>query len=841
MEPKYDPKTIESRWQAEWAARGLFATPEPDSRKKFYCLAMFPYPSGRIHMGHVRNYTIGDVIARYQTMRGHAVLHPMGWDAFGMPAENAAIKQGVHPTTWTFDNIAHMRTQLKRLGIAYDWSREVTTCDPEYYRWNQWFFLKMYERGLAYKKFSAVNWCPSCETVLANEQVVDDACWRCDTPVASRELSQWFFKITAYADELLKDCDRLTGWPERVLTMQRNWIGRSEGVAVEFPVVGRRESIRIFTTRLDTIFGATFLTLAPEHPMMAALIAGRPEEPAVRAFVDRISAQDPRLRLAAELTKEGVFTGASAVNPLTGQPIPIWVGNFVLMGYGTGAIMAVPAHDQRDFEFAARHHLPICLVIQNPEETLDPDHLTAAYVEEAGRLVASGEFTGLPPHDAQTRIAALIEQNGHGRRVVNYRLRDWGISRQRYWGTPIPIVYCDRCGLVPVPEAQLPVTLPTDVPFTGEGGSPLAESEEFFFTTCPSCRGEARRETDTMDTFVDSSWYFLRYATWPRRPDQAVDPEAVARWLPVDQYIGGIEHAVLHLLYARFFTKVIRDLGLIHIDEPFTGLLTQGMVIKGGTKMSKSKGNVVDPDHLIATYGADTARVFTLFAAPPEKDLDWSDEGVEGTHRFLGRVWRLVALWVPHITGRPIAASSDAASAPSDEALRGASPSAREERIRRAMHRTIQRVTRDIEDHYHFNTAVAALMEYLNLLSEIRPDGTPSTREAMGDALTTLALLLAPFAPHIAEQLWAELGHAPSVGRQAWPVADPVFLADSHVTLPVQINGKLRGTITVASAASQDEVLRAALADPKIQGWVSDRVPRKVVYVPGRLVNLVLS
>ena len=830
MDPKYDPKTIEPHWQAEWDARGLFATPEPDARKKFYCLAMFPYPSGRIHMGHVRNYTIGDVIARDPTMRGHAVLHPMGWDAFGMPAENAAIKQGVHPATWTFDNIAHMRTQLKRLGIAYDWSREVTTCDPEYYRWNQWFFLKMYERGLAYKKFSAVNWCPSCETVLANEQVVDRACWRCDTPVVSRELSQWFLKITAYAEELLAGCDRLTGWPERVLAMQRHWIGRSDGVDVEFPVVGSPESIRIFTTRPDTIFGATFLTLAPEHPMVASLVAGRPEESAVRAFVDRVAAQDRDARTVNESTKEGLFTGASAVNPLTGQAIPIWVGNFVLMGYGTGAVMAVPAHDQRDYEFAARFGLPIRVVIQNPAGTLDPGRLSGAYVEETGRLVNSGEFTGLEPHEAQDRIAAFIERHRHGRRVAHYRLRDWGISRQRYWGTPIPIVYCERCGMVPVRERDLPVVLPHDVPFTGKGGSPLRESDVFRSTPCPTCGGDARRETDTMDTFVDSSWYFLRYATWPRRHDQPVDPSAVARWLPVDQYIGGIEHAVLHLLYARFLTKVIRDLGLIPIDEPFTGLLTQGMVIKGGAKMSKSKGNVVDPDHLITTYGADTARVFTLFAAPPEKDLDWSDEGVEGIHRFLGRVWRLVALWVPHVTGTQAVASSDG-SATSDQASR----------VQRAEHRTIHRVTRDIEDHYHFNTAVAALMEYVNLLSEIKPDGLTATHEAMGDALATLALLLAPFAPHIAEQLWAELGHAPSVGHQAWPVADPTLLTDTHVTLPVQINGKLRGTIIVASAASQDDVLRAALADPKISGWLSDRVPRKVVYVPGRLVNLVLA
>jgi leucyl-tRNA synthetase len=777
-------------------------------------------------MGHVRNYTIGDVIARYQMMRGRAVLHPMGWDAFGLPAENAAIKQGVHPATWTFDNIAYMRTQLKRLGIAYDWSREVTTCDPEYYRWNQWFFLKMYERGLAYKKFSAVNWCPSCLTVLANEQVVDGACWRCDTTVETRELSQWFFKITAYADELLRDCDRLTGWPERVLTMQRHWIGRSDGVEVEFPVVGAHESIRIFTTRPDTLFGVTLLILAPEHPMVASLIAGRAEEPTVRALAERVAAQGPSARTADDLAKEGVFTGASAINPLTRQPIPIWVGNFVLMGYGTGAIMAVPAHDQRDFEFASRYRLPIRLVIQNADGTLDPQRLSAAYVEEAGRLVDSGEFTGAAPREAQERIAAFIERAGLGRRVVHYRLRDWGISRQRYWGTPIPMVYCDRCGVVPVPEDQLPVILPNDAPLTGTGGSPLGESAAFRSTPCPRCGGDARRETDTMDTFVDSSWYFLRYATWPRSPDRALDPQAVARWLPVDQYIGGIEHAVLHLLYARFFTKVIRDLGLIGIDEPFTGLLTQGMVIKGGAKMSKSKGNVVDPDHLVTTYGADTARLFVLFAAPPEKDLEWSDAGVEGIYRFLGRVWRLAASWA----GASPAADT---SADDEKAIR---------QIHRARHRTIHRVTRDVEDAYHFNTALAALMEYVNSLSEMPPEraGRAAAR-AMADALDTFAVLLAPFAPHLAEQLWAELGHPPSVMDQPWPVPDPAWLVDSHVTVPVQVNGKLRGTIVVAASAEQADVLAMALADPKIRGWVGDRVPRKVIYVPSRLLNLVVE
>jgi leucyl-tRNA synthetase len=825
MNSKYDPKAIEAHWQSVWETSGLFATPDRDSRRKFYCLVMFPYPSGRIHMGHVRNYTIGDVIARYQRMRGRTVLHPMGWDAFGMPAENAAIKQGVHPATWTYDNIAHMRTQLKRLGISYDWSREVATCDPDYYRWNQWFFLKMRERGLAYKKFSAVNWCPSCETVLANEQVVDGACWRCDTPVVSRELSQWFFKITAYAEELLAGCERLTGWPERVLTMQRNWIGRSEGVEVDFPVEGGGQAIRIFTTRPDTMFGVTFMTLAPEHPLVESLIADTPQAAAVRGFVDRVKAQDPRARTEDATTKEGVFTGAYAINPLSGDRVPIWVGNFVLMGYGTGAVMAVPAHDQRDFEFAKRHDLPVRVVIQNPAGTLSASDMPAAYVDEVGRLVESGEFCGMAPIEAQRRIADAVEQRRLGRRVVNYRLRDWGISRQRYWGTPIPIVYCERCGVVAVPEDQLPVTLPHDVPFTGRGGSPLGESRAFVETTCPTCHAPARRETDTMDTFVDSSWYFLRYTGRPARADQPLDPEAAARWMPVDQYVGGIEHAVLHLLYARFFTKVVRDLGLIRADEPFMGLLTQGMVIKGGAKMSKSKGNVVDPDHLVATYGADTARLFMLFAAPPEKDLEWSDEGVEGAYRFLGRVWRLVAAWKE----TPLA--SPPVPAEQTDAL---------ERVRRARHRTIHRVTEDIEDDYHFNTAVAALMEYVNTLSEVRPDGSPALRAVMTEALQTLAVLLAPFAPHLAEQLWTELGQRPSVAQQSWPTPDPAWLVDSHVTVPVQINGKLRATIVVEAAAAQDVVVATALADPKIRGWVGGRTPEKIVYVPGRLVNLVI-
>ena len=863
MDRAYNPQQIEAKWQRVWAEQQTFRVTENSSRPKFYCLEMFPYPSGRIHMGHVRNYAIGDVLARFKIMRGYNVLHPMGWDAFGLPAENAAIEQGVHPAAWTTENIRYMRNQLERLGISYDWSREINTCEPDYYKWNQWFFLKFYEKGLAYRKRSAVNWCPSCETVLANEQVEEGRCWRCESVVVQKELEQWFFRITAYAEELLTGCDRLPAWPARVLTMQRNWIGKSIGVEVDFPLaepLSDLPAIRIFTTRQDTIFGATFMSLAPESPLVERLVEGRPEAKAVREFVARVSRQEKALRIAADRVKEGVFTGACAVNPFTLEPIPIWVANFVLYEYGTGAIMAVPAHDQRDFEFANTYGIPVRLVIQNPEGTLR-EPLTAAYEEQTGTLVNSGQFSGLPVAEGKERIADFIETCGTGARTVNYRLRDWGISRQRYWGTPIPIIYCQKCGTVPVPEADLPVMLPKDVPFTGKGASPLAQAEAFVKTTCPKCKGPARRETDTMDTFVDSSWYFLRYCS-PHETTRPVDPAKVDRWMAVDQYIGGIEHAVLHLLYARFFTKAVRDLGLVKVDEPFTSLLTQGMVCmetyrceehgwllptevnKDGwrckqcgkpvergrvEKMSKSRKNIVDPEHLIVAYGADTARLFSLFAAPPEKDLEWSNAGVEGAYRFLGRVWRLVHDLAPLLkqsNGDHVVAASPMASD-----------------LRRLTHKTIKKVTDDIEQEFQFNTAIAALMEFVNGLYKVdaRQVKAKTDLSAIREAIETLLILLTPFAPHIAEELWAATGHAKSLAHERWPVFDDALLQEEVLTIPVQVNGKLRSKVTVPADWSKERVIAASKSDAKVGEWIKGKTIKKVVYVEKRLVNIVVG
>jgi leucyl-tRNA synthetase len=881
----YDPQQIEVKWQQVWDDQQTFRVTEDPARPKYYCLEMFPYPSGRIHMGHVRNYAIGDVIARYKTMRGFNVLHPMGWDAFGLPAENAAIEKGVHPGMWTTENILYMRNQLKRLGLSYDWSREIDTSKREYYHWNQWLFLKLYEKGLAYKKRSAVNWCPSCETVLANEQVEEGRCWRCDTVVVQKELEQWFFKITHYAEELLDGCDRLPAWPARVLTMQRNWIGKSVGVDVDFPLAEPLDglgAIRIFTTRQDTIFGATFMSLAPESPLLERLIEGRPEAAAVREFVTRVSRQEKAIRTAADREKEGIFTGSCAVNPFTLEPIPIWVANFVLYEYGTGAIMAVPAHDQRDFEFATKYGIPVRLVIQNPAGTL-AEPLAAAYEDEAGTLVNSAQFSGLRVAEGKAKIADYVEAKGLGKRTVNYRLRDWGISRQRYWGTPIPIVYCKSCGTVPVPEDKLPVELPPDVPFTGKGASPLAQVASFVNTTCRKCGGPARRETDTMDTFVDSSWYFLRYCS-PRESARPLDPAKAAHWMAVDQYIGGIEHAVLHLLYARFFTKAVRDLGLIKVDEPFTSLLTQGMVCKEThcctehgwlfpgdrtgsekdgwrcaqcgrpvergrvEKMSKSKKNIVDPENLIATYGADTARLFSLFAAPPEKDLEWSDEGVEGAYRFLGRVWRLVQEMSPIIAGsaREAPAASVAASSgyPLPPQAATGHMSSVTIALRRLTHRTIKKVTEDLDREFQFNTAVAALMEFVNALYKLAADAkNPAADEsaALREALETLLLLLSPFAPHIAEELWAATGHATSLARHPWPSYDPALLKEEVLTIPVQVNGKLRSRLAVPAEWNEAQVVAAALSDAKVGEWIKGKTIKNKVYVDKRLVNIVVE
>lgn len=832
MEKHYAPEEIESRWRDYWEERHTFQVSEAENRPKYYILEMFPYPSGRIHMGHVRVYAIGDVIARFKRMRGYRVLHPMGWDAFGLPAENAAIKKKVPPAAWTFQNIAHMREQLKKMGLSYDWEREVTTCRADYYRWNQWIFLKMFERGLAYRKEATVNWCPECATVLANEQVVDGECWRCESGVIQKALKQWFFRITDYAEELLSGCDQLPGWPKRVLSMQRHWIGKSHGVEVDFKLFDRPETLTIFTTRPDTLYGVTFMSIAAEHPLLPALISGRKEAASVRAFIEKVGRQDKTIRTALDQEKEGVFTGAYARHPLTGEQIPIWVSNFVLMEYGTGIVMAVPAHDQRDFEFAQKYHLPIRLVIQNKTGDL-AEPLEAAYTEPVGSLTASRQFSGLSPLTAQEAIIQFVEESGLGKRKIHYRLRDWGISRQRYWGTPIPMLYCGACGVVPVPASDLPVTLPENLPLT-EGGNPLLNAPGFLNASCPKCYGPARRETDTMDTFVDSSWYFLRY-TSPHEREAPIQPQLANHWMAVDQYVGGIEHAVLHLLYARFFTKVMRDIGLLQIGEPFKNLLTQGMVIKNGAKMSKSKGNVVDPNHLIETHGADTARLFSLFAAPPEKDLEWSDEGVQGGFRFLQRVWRLVHESVERGVVGETSKSADFSKA-----------SPRVQALRRLIHQTIQKVTFDIESGYQFNTAIAALMSFYNGLARDSAGPPPAKAEAslhgvvFSEAIHHLIILLSPFAPHLSESLWETLGHPPSILDVPWPRYDEDAAKEEEIEIVVQINGKVRSRFSAPAGLSDERLRDCALSDSKTQSWIDGRPIKKVFVIRGRLINFVV-
>lgn len=843
MNQLYDFKIIEKKWQKEWLENRIFEVDEDEGKDKFYCLEMFPYPSGKIHMGHVRNYAIGDVIARYKRMKGYKVLHPMGWDAFGLPAENAAIKHGVHPAKWTYDNIEYMKKQLIRLGLSYDWRREVTTCSPDYYRWNQWIFLKLYEKGLAYRKASFVNWCPSCATVLANEQVIDGLCWRCESQVEQKELEQWFLKITAYAEELLRSCDKLNGWPEKVLTMQRNWIGKSEGVEVDFPIVGMNESLRIFTTRPDTIFGVTFMCISAEHPLSEKLCEDKESLRRIRQLQ-----REPDI-------KEGIFTGKYAINPLNEERIPIWIANFVLMEYGTGAIMSVPAHDQRDFEFAVKYKIPLKVVIKpQDKELVEP--LQEAY-EDDGVMVNSGEFSGLSSTEGKRAVADFIEKKGIGRKTVNYRLRDWGISRQRYWGTPIPIIYCDKCGIVPVPEKDLPVLLPENVNLTGKGESPLKYVDEFYKTKCPKCQAPARRETDTMDTFVDSSWYFIRYCSLNK--EEAFHREKIKYWMPVDQYIGGIEHAVLHLLYARFFTKVLRDLNIVSFDEPFERLLTQGMVcmesykcpdhewlfpkeVEEGKciycgkavhigrveKMSKSKKNIIDPDEMIESYGTDTVRVFTLFAAPPEKDLEWFSQGVEGAHRFLKRVYALVyknhkwlrdtALISPHEPIQEVQTSS----------------------ILNLIHRTIKRVTLDIEKEYQFNTAIARLMEFVNEIYSYEPK-TETERKAFKFAIRNFLILLSPFAPHIAEELWRAIGEEGYILNEPWPSYDEELAREQTVELVVQINGKVRSKIMIPQGMTDEQIKNIALDDEKIKSWLDGKEIIKVITVKGKLINIVVK
>lgn len=833
----YEFAAIEQKWQKRWEQQQLYRVTEDDSRPKYYCLEMFPYPSGQLHMGHVRNYAIGDVVARFKRMRGFNVLHPMGWDAFGLPAENAAIEHGVHPATWTKQNIEEMRKQLQRLGVSYDWSREISSHHPNYYRWTQWLFLQFYKRGLAYRAHSSVNWCPDCATVLANEQVVQDRCERCDALVEQRDLEQWFFRITEYADRLLADLEELQGWPERVKTMQHNWIGKSYGAEIQFPIEGADESLAVFTTRPDTIYGATYMVIAPEHPLVPKLTEKAADKDAVKRFIEKVGRQTEQERSADDVDKTGIFTGSYCINPFTDERIPIWIGDYVLMGYGTGAIMAVPAHDERDLAFARKYDLPVRVVIApEGEAPVAGDELAEAYVED-GVMVNSGSYDGTPNEAGMQRIMDDVESRGIGTRQVQYRLRDWLISRQRYWGCPIPIVYCDECGVVPVPEDELPVVLPEDVEFSPTGGSPLLD-DDFAATNCPACGSAARRETDTMDTFVDSTWYFLRF-TDPHNDEAPFAKDKADYWMPVDQYIGGVEHAILHLMYARFFQMVLSDMGLVAAPQPFANLLTQGMVLKDGAKMSKSLGNTVDPNEIIDRFGADTARLFSLFTAPPERDLEWSDAGVEGSYRFLNRVWRLVNEM--HETLGDTAPSGAAEAGNSAGVGLGEAA----ETLQRTMHKTVQRVTTDVEDRFHFNTAISAIMEYVNEFyrykDAVAADArTEAEAELVARGLRKLVLLVAPFAPHVAEQLWHTLGHDDSVHTQAWPTFDPDLVRTDEVEIAVQVNGRVRDRLVIAADASEEEMEAGALALDKVQQFVGDKQIVRVIVVPGRLVNVVV-
>ena len=818
MQEKYNPQEVEAEAQQAWETMGTFRVSEDPSKEKYYCLSMFPYPSGRLHMGHVRNYTIGDVISRYQRMQGKNVMQPMGWDAFGLPAENAAMQRGIHPADWTYDNIAYMRDQLKRLGFGYDWERELATCDPDYYRWEQWFFLRLLEKGLVYKKTAPVNWCPNDSTVLANEQVIDGACWRCNTPVERKEISQWFMKITDYADELLASLEQLDGWPEQVRTMQAHWIGRSEGVELDFAVVGMEQPLRVYTTRPDTLLGATYVAVAAEHPL-----ARRAAEldPNLTAFIESCKQSQSSEAALEKMEKRGIDSGMKAIHPITGKEVPVWIANFVLMGYGTGAVMSVPAHYQRDYEFAQRYGIPVKQVIF-PSDGSDIDCSEQAYTEK-GVLKNSGEFDGLTSEQAFDAIADNLEQSGKGQRTVNFRLRDWGVSRQRYWGAPIPVIHCPSCGTVPVPDEELPVVLPKNVDLDG-AGSPLAKLDAFVNTNCPGCHGAAKRETDTFDTFMESSWYFARFAC--ADSDSAMLDERVDYWLPVDQYIGGIEHAILHLLYARFYNKLLRDEGLIGCDEPFKNLLTQGMVLKGGVKMSKSAGNTVDPQALIDRYGADTVRLFTMFAAPPEQSLEWSDSAVEGAFRFLKRLWKQVAA----------AVDADDSGAPVLQLNR---LNEAQQAMRRQIHETIHKVSDDIGRRYTFNTAIAATMELLNSLAKF-DDASEQGRAVRREALESVVLMLAPIIPHACHVLWRALGHREPIVDVAWPWVDSSALVRKMREMVVQVNGKLRGKISVAIDAGRDTIETIALRDPNVQRFIEGKTVRKIIVVPEKLINIVV-
>ncbi len=813
-EKAFDPKEIEPKWHQRWASDpSLYVADQPD-KPKYYVLEMLPYPSGKLHMGHVRNYAIGDALARHMWMRGYNVLHPMGWDSFGLPAENAALKENRNPREWTLGNIAHMKAQMQRLGFAFDWSREITTCEPEYYRWNQWFFLKMFERGLAYRKEALLNWCPECATVLANEQVVNGCCWRHETtPVEQRAMQQWFLKTTAYGTELLEAMKQLEGgWPERVLAMQRNWIGRSEGAEVDFAVEDSDAKIRVFTTRIDTIYGSTCLIIAPEHPLVDTLVRDEGERLKIKEMIDATARQE-----VGHEEKLGLSTGRYAIHPFSGARIPIWIGNFVLMGYGTGAVMAVPAHDERDFEFCRSYGIPVVPVIRPIDGVLADGPSMAEPFLGYGIVEHSGEWSGLPSADARSKMAAYANQHGFGDASITYRLKDWGISRQRYWGTPIPIIYCDRCGAVPVPEQDLPVRLPPDVKITGQGRSPLESVASFMQAPCPKCGGPGRRESDTMDTFVDSSWYFYRYCD-PHHEKAPFDSATIARWFPIDQYIGGVEHAILHLIYSRFWTKMMRDIGVIRNDEPVKRLFTQGMVIKDGAKMSKSLGNVVSPDDMVAQYGADAARMYSLFAAPPDRDLDWQEDGVSGVSKFLGRVYRFVT----RNAGRE------------DMGVAGEA----DRQALRSLHQTIQKITTDFDSRWHFNTSIASLMELTNELLELEDKLSAS---ALGPICRSLPLLLAPFAPYAAQDLWETLGQTGPVFRQPWPKFDPELAQEDLIEIPVQVNGKLRGHVRVPVGTSGAELERLATENEKTKPFLAGKKIVKVIVVPNRLVNLVVK
>ncbi|MCT4594854.1 MAG: leucine--tRNA ligase [Anaeromicrobium sp.] len=815
---RYDYSTIEKKWQESWDKDNAFETKNDTQKEKYYVLEMFPYPSGKLHMGHVRNYSIGDVVARFKKMKGYNVLHPMGWDSFGLPAENAAIKHGIHPNKWTWENIEEMRNQLKELGISYDWNREVATCHPDYYKWTQWIFLQMYKNGLAYKKKYPVNWCPSCETVLANEQVVGGLCERCDTAVGKKDLSQWYFKITDYADELLEDIEKLKGWPDKVKIMQKNWIGKSTGAEMTFNIDGFDEKLDIFTTRPDTICGVTYMVLAPEHPYVENLVKGTEYEESVAKFKEKLQHMSEIERTSTTVEKEGVFLGRYAINPVNGKKIPIYIANYVLMDYGTGAIMAVPAHDERDFEFAKKYDLSIIPVIEPKDMKLD-ENMECAYTGE-GVMINSGHFNGTDSKEGIEKMVNFLEEKGLGKKTINFRLRDWLISRQRYWGTPIPIVYCDDCGTVAIEEKDLPLELPTDVVFSGKGKSPLTTSESFMYTPCPKCGKKAKRETDTMDTFVDSSWYFLRYAD-PKNHSEIFNKEIADYWMQVDQYIGGVEHAILHLLYARFFTKVLSKLGYCSDSEPFENLLTQGMVLKDGAKMSKSKGNVVSPKEIIEKYGADTARTFILFAAPPERDLEWSDAGVEGCFRFLNRVWRVV----DELKGM--------------DSNKDRELTREDKQLNYMIHNTIKRVSEDIEERFNFNTAISAIMELINEVYKYKDLDGEKNEKLLKEALEAIVVLLAPFAPHMTEELWSMLGKEMSVHEASWPTYDKKAIIKDEVEIVVQVNGKVRDKIVVAANMSKEDMEKEAMGNEKIAGLIAGKNIIKVIAIPRKLVNIV--